>query len=472
MKKIDQSISAFFLPLNKKIKRGIYRLQGIGLQHISDYETKKQLLSFNGLVLSILLFFIPNMFVLLEREYYFLLADNTFCFLVLLFCLYLTHKNKLEIAKHVMLITTCIYIFFFCLGCGSQIGFEYYYGLYVVFISLIFTRKKMLFLYYMVALCLFFSTRFFYSKITPLEFVNSNDYSAHNMSNTFILLTLIAIVSGVFRSQNSRFLKEISDQKKIIEEHHKEITDSINYAERIQRSFLATKENLGANLKEYFIFFCPKDIVSGDFYFSANLANNNFILATADSTGHGVPGAIMSLLNSMSLEKAVEQGITQPSKILDYTRKEIINRLKKDGSSDGGKDGMDCSLCVYDFSKMKLFVACANNPVWIVRNTEVIEIKPDKMPVGKSHNNHHAPFIQHEVDLQKGDVIYTFTDGYADQFGGPKEKKFKYKQLEEVLLFCSKKTMPEQKQVLESIFHAWKGMLEQVDDVLIIGVRV
>ncbi|MBS1646516.1 MAG: SpoIIE family protein phosphatase [Bacteroidetes bacterium] len=292
------------------------------------------------------------------------------------------------------------------------------------------------------------------------------------MSNTFILLTLIAIVSGVFRSQNSRFLKEISDQKKIIEEHHKEITDSINYAERIQRSFLATKENLGANLKEYFIFFCPKDIVSGDFYFSANLANNNFILATADSTGHGVPGAIMSLLNSMSLEKAVEQGITQPSKILDYTRKEIINRLKKDGSSDGGKDGMDCSLCVYDFSKMKLFVACANNPVWIVRNTEVIEIKPDKMPVGKSHNNHHAPFIQHEVDLQKGDVIYTFTDGYADQFGGPKEKKFKYKQLEEVLLFCSKKTMPEQKQVLESIFHAWKGMLEQVDDVLIIGVRV
>jgi ligand-binding sensor domain-containing protein len=263
---------------------------------------------------------------------------------------------------------------------------------------------------------------------------------------------------------------EIKEQKKLIEEKHKEITDSINYAERIQRSFLATQKHLNENLKEYFVLFKPKDIVSGDFYWSATLNNGNFILATADSTGHGVPGAIMSLLNITSLEKAIE-AYNEPAEILNITRKIIIDRLQKDGTKEGGKDGMDCSICVYDFTKMKLHIALANNPVWMVRKNEIIEIKADKMPVGK-HERQEIPFTSHTMDLQKGDVIYTLTDGFPDQFGGEKGKKFMSKNLRELLAKNSSLPMLEQQKILENNFNQWIGKLEQVDDVTIVGVRI
>ncbi len=291
---------------------------------------------------------------------------------------------------------------------------------------------------------------------------------------------------------------EVVAQKHLIEEKHKEITDSINYAERIQRSFLATKDMLDENLKDYFVFFKPKDVVSGDFFWAAK-HNNWFYLVTADSTGHGVPGAIMSLLNITSLEKAIEQ-YHNPADVLNYTRTNIIERLKKDGSKEGGKDGMDCSLCTYDFENKKLYVTAANNPVWIVRSVassvdegdvpgsdagegsrheqnsthtdiNVIEIKPDKMPVGK-HDKQDIPFSQHEIDLKPGDVVYTLTDGFPDQFGGEKGKKFMSKNLRELLAANAHLPMPEQKKLLQTTFANWVGSLEQIDDVTIIGVRI
>ncbi len=262
----------------------------------------------------------------------------------------------------------------------------------------------------------------------------------------------------------------VEEQKHLVEEKHKEITDSINYAERIQRSFIATKEILDENLSDYFVMFKPKDVVSGDFYWAGKLNNGNFALATADSTGHGVPGAIMSLLNITSIEKAIETE-TQPAAILNSTRKTIIERLKKDGSEHGGKDGMDASLTVYDFKNNKLIIAAANNPVWIVRGSEVIDIKADKMPVGK-HDKDTISFTQQEIDLQKGDLIYTLTDGYPDQFGGEKGKKFMSKNLRELLFTNSHLPMNEQKSLLEKKFADWVGNLEQVDDVTLIGVRV
>ncbi|MEO8761117.1 MAG: SpoIIE family protein phosphatase, partial [Bacteroidia bacterium] len=268
---------------------------------------------------------------------------------------------------------------------------------------------------------------------------------------------------------------ETQHQKHLVEEKHKEITDSINYAERIQRSFLATKELLDENLGEYFVLFKPKDVVSGDFYWAAKTVSSsgveNFLLATADSTGHGVPGAIMSVLNISSLEKAVEQGLTNPAEILNYTRKTIIERLKKDGSAEGGKDGMDCSLISFDFSKKQLNIACANNHVWIVRGIEVIEIKPDKMPVGK-HDKDTIAFTQHEIQLQKGDVVYALTDGFPDQFGGEKGKKFMVKNLRDLLASNAQLPVQQQKELLETTFTNWMGNLEQVDDVTVFGVRV
>ena len=271
--------------------------------------------------------------------------------------------------------------------------------------------------------------------------------------------------------------KETEIQKNIIEEKHKEITDSINYAERIQRSFLASTEFLDNNLKDYFVFFQPKDVVSGDFYWATKLSNNKFALVTADSTGHGVPGAIMSLLNITSLESAVKDGYTQPADILNVTRKTIIERLKKDGSAEGGKDGMDASLISFDFANNKFTFAAANNPIWVARVSagsatyELIELKPDKMPVGK-HDKDFQPFTQHQFELQKGDVVYTLTDGLPDQFGGPKGKKFMYKQLKELLVTIATEPMETQKQILTDALNTWKGDLEQVDDVCLIGVRV
>jgi len=377
------------------------------------------------------------------------------------------------------------------------------------------------------------------------------------IASVSVVLLLVAIFSVIlfnrFRvTQKQKSVIELKEketqlQKHIIEEKHKEITDSINYAERIQRSFLATQSHLDCNLNHssitvtsssdegayrevsndsssrysspiveltrtdsnYFVMFKPKDVVSGDFYWSATLSSPQgggeggglFALCTADSTGHGVPGAIMSLLNITSLEKAIETE-TSPDEILNATRKIIIERLKKDGSEQGGKDGMDCSLCVFDFKNKKLFVANANNPVWIVRNVtssseayregvqangsrydaqdagastrtdmEVIEVKADKMPVGK-HDKQDTPFTVKEYDLQKGDIVYTLTDGFPDQFGGEKGKKFMSKNLRELLANNAHLPMNEQKELLEKTFKDWVGDLEQVDDVTVIGIRI
>jgi serine phosphatase RsbU (regulator of sigma subunit) len=285
----------------------------------------------------------------------------------------------------------------------------------------------------------------------------------------FVLIFTLFVFNRFKVSQRQKLI--IQNQKHIVEEKHKEITDSINYAERIQRSFLSTKSLLDENLKDYFVFFKPKDIVSGDFYWGSTLSNGNFAFVTADSTGHGVPGAIMSLLNITSLEAVINDGNIEPSSILNLTRAKIIERLKKDGTEEGGKDGMDASLTIYDFKNKKLFFSAANNPVWIVRGAEIIELKADKMPIGK-HERQNNSFTQIEIAIQKGDVIYSLTDGFPDQFGGEKGKKFMSKKLRQLLLENAHLPMNEQKDLLEKTFLNWIGDLEQVDDVTVIGVRI
>ena len=229
--------------------------------------------------------------------------------------------------------------------------------------------------------------------------------------------------------------------------------------------------------KNFFILYKPKDIVSGDFYYAqahkpAGSNKEIFYMCTADCTGHGVPGALMSMMGISHLnESIIEKNIVHPHEILDNMRKGIIASLNPEGSSEESKDGMDCVLCAYDFEANKLEFAAANNPLWLVRDGKLTEYKPDKMPVGKYHDEA-GNFTLQSIDLKKGDIIYTFTDGYADQFGGPKGKKFKYKQLEDILLSNSDKSLEEQKAILESSFDSWKGNLEQVDDVTIIGVKL
>jgi serine phosphatase RsbU (regulator of sigma subunit) len=257
-------------------------------------------------------------------------------------------------------------------------------------------------------------------------------------------------------------------QKSIIEEHQKETIDSINYAKRIQYALLANDDLLKQNLRQHFVLFKPKDIVSGDFYW-ATKHEEKFYLAVCDSTGHGVPGAFMSLLNMGFLSEAIkEKNITKPNEILDYVRKRLIESI----GNDGQQDGMDAILiCIeaHESDKIITYAAANNKPV-VVSDNSVIEHIADKMPVGKGEKS--DSFTLFQLNAKTGDMLYLYTDGFADQFGGPKGKKFKYKQLNELLLNVRNNSTNEQKLELISVFENWKGELEQVDDVLLVGIRI
>lgn len=267
-------------------------------------------------------------------------------------------------------------------------------------------------------------------------------------------------------SQNA----EIQHQKALVDEKNKNITDSINYAKRIQEAILPTIQSLNATLKDGFVLYLPKDIVAGDFYWMEK-HNNRIYFAAADCTGHGVPGALVSVICSNALSKALlEDGIEDTGKLLDRTRDLVISRFAK--SDREVKDGMDISLCSLDMERRELQWSGANNPLWIIRkgSDEIVELKPDKQPIGTYAEN--KPFTTHNIRLQEGDTLYVFTDGYADQFGGADGKKFKYKQLKDLLVKNVSLTMHEQREKLKSHFESWRGTNEQVDDVCVIGLRV
>ena len=261
---------------------------------------------------------------------------------------------------------------------------------------------------------------------------------------------------------------EISHQKEIIEEKQKEIVDSINYAKKIQYALLANEALLTKHLPEHFVLFKPKDIVSGDFYWAAE-HNGKFYLAVCDSTGHGVPGAFMSLLNIGFLSEAIkEKNIVQPNEVLNYVRTRLIESI----GNDGQQDGMDAILICIDRESdaKKVSYAAANNEPILVRENEIMILPKDKMPVGKGVKM--DSFKLQFITMEGGDTLYLYTDGYADQFGGPKGKKFKYKQLNDLLLVNSSLSLSEQSEVLVKEFSSWRGNLEQVDDVCVIGIKI
>jgi serine phosphatase RsbU (regulator of sigma subunit) len=259
--------------------------------------------------------------------------------------------------------------------------------------------------------------------------------------------------------------KQTEEQKEIIENKNKEILDSINYAKRIQYTLLAHAEFLRENLPEHFVLFRPKDIVSGDYYWAVK-KDHLFYLACCDSTGHGVPGAFMSLLNIGFLSEAInEKNILDPDKVFNYVRDRLINSISKEEQ----KDGFDGILMCFNKKTNRVTYVGANSEPVFVSNGGLVELPCDKMPVGKGELE--KSFSLHEINVKPGDSIYLFTDGYADQFGGPKGKKFKYKQLEELLLNCHTLSVDEQKEKIDTAFLSWKGDLEQIDDVCVIGIK-
>jgi len=285
-----------------------------------------------------------------------------------------------------------------------------------------------------------------------------------------VIVSLLVLLVLRGYNQKRKANNIISKQKEIVESKQKEILSSIYYAKRIQNALLTSEIYFKKWLNHFFILYKPKDIVSGDFYWALE-HKGIFYIIVADCTGHGVPGAFMSLLNiSILNELIIEKEVNSPDKILTEARKEIIRSLNPEGG-DESKDGMDCILCAIDLKNKKMQYACANNSFYLIRNGELIISETDKMPVGLSHDND-KPFSLHETILQEGDLLYLITDGYADQFGGEKGKKFKYKPLQDLLVKHRTEGMEKQKEILLKEFEDWKGHLEQVDDICMIGIKI
>ena len=264
--------------------------------------------------------------------------------------------------------------------------------------------------------------------------------------------------------------KELVIKNAEITVKNREITDNVNYAKRIQAAILPDLSTVYKSLPKSFVLYQPKDIVSGDFY-SFFSGNNSCIMVAADCTGHGVTGAFLSVVGNSLLKQIInERKIEDPGKILDSLNDEIINTLNQRNSDS--TDGMDVSICFIDINNRKLKFAGANRPLWLVRKNELIIYTPNKYPVGGLKIVHEENFKTYEIELRENDSLYIFSDGYADQFGGDDGKKLMTKKFKEILLSIQHLNMFDQKVHLIDVFEKWKGKNEQVDDVLVIGIRV
>lgn len=297
------------------------------------------------------------------------------------------------------------------------------------------------------------------------------------------LILLIIFRNNRIKARINRKLEEqnhlIEEQKAVVVEQHllleeknTEITDSIKYAKRIQGAILPPEQKWKSILPDSFILNKPKDILSGDFYWIAENESHIFV-AAADCTGHGVPGALISIVNFNLLNKAVlERGLEQPSEILDAVNGWLTESLNQAGDESTIKDGMDIALVSIHKQSGNILYSGANNPLYVFHGEELAEYKGDKFPVGAFLSENRQRFSTKEIPVSAGDHIYLFSDGFADQFGGPDGKKYKYKQFKDSLLEASKLPIEHQKDFLNEAHSAWCGNLEQTDDVLVIGIKL
>ena len=302
--------------------------------------------------------------------------------------------------------------------------------------------------------------------------IHQQDRQLYFMIAALSLFLVLSIIIFINYKERKKAFEVVSIQKDEIQKKNNEINDSIKYAKRIQNAILPASKIVKEYLKDSFILYKPKDVVAGDFYWMESVGND-ILFAAADCTGHGVPGAMVSVVCHNAMNRSVREfGLTEPGLILDKTREIVLEEFSK--SEDDVKDGMDIALCSLNFEmgKCNLKYAGANNPLWIIRNNDLIETKADRQPIGKFENV--KPYTTHNVELFKGDSVYIFTDGYADQFGGQNDKKFSIKRLKRLLLSINDKSTMQQQDILQSTFEDWmkQSNAEQIDDVCGIGLKI
>ncbi len=392
-------------------------------------------------------------------EHYFHAVLFLFGLFIFILPPFLNTWKGLKVSVSVFTVSTPLFWAILTVTAGKETGFYLGFVIFCIGPMLFFRTLKESLFYVWVGIVLFIVSIIGVVLIPPVDVFPYAMWIF--MVNLFTVLFTIVIVVYLFK-------QESDESRTKIQEKNREILDSINYAKRIQNAILPSESVFKRKLKEHFIFYSPKDIVAGDFYWMEEI-NGKILLAAADCTGHGVPGALVSLICYNALNKAVvENKQTDPGKILDLTKQFVVEHFSK--NSENVKDGMDISLVSIDLKTNEISWAGANNPLWYMQNNELKTIQPNKQPVGLTEKT--IPFVSHKIQLAPNDSVYLFTDGLADQFGGAKGKKLMYKPFKELLLNHADLPMYEQARVIQNTLENWRGSLEQVDDILVIGIRI
>ncbi|HTF05017.1 MAG TPA: SpoIIE family protein phosphatase [Bacteroidia bacterium] len=456
------------------MKAVLHRIVNLGIEEDTHFSLRNKLKVFNTAVLAILLISIFYGVAGFIAGFYVAVVVTAYSALSNLIMFWLVKKGRHVFAFHYAMFYAFVFLTSFSLLFGAATNSYYYFLFLPIACNIFFNSQRVIVVYFIMCTLFMLFNVILTEQTKPYYEVDAVTRMLGYPNIPFVMILVFLAVS-MFKKENRKYAEKIEMQKAALEEKNKEITDSINYAKRIQAALLAPASLLKKNLPEHFVLYKPKAIVSGDFYWateSVGSGSETFWLCVGDCTGHGVPGAFMSLMNiSILRELIVEQKNSTPDVVLNKQREAIIRALNPDGAASAAKDGMDCILMNFERNLRVLHFAAANNPLLIVRNGTIVEYNADKQPVGL-HEGHDAPFTLQKVELQRGDIVYAFTDGFADQFGGPRGKKFKYSQLKEHLLKLNEKTMDEQRNYLDTVFEDWRGGLEQLDDVLIIGIKV
>lgn len=448
----------------------------MGITPGTPFSLRNKLKVFNIAILTVLLISCFYAVMAVTHDYVLSTYVTLYSIASCLFTFFLVHKRRYLLAFHFAMLYGYVFLTAFSFVFGRVTNSYLYFLFLPIACNILFDGKKTLAAYFIFSVILTLFNFWAMDNWQPYYAVEIEERWLGYPNIPFVLI-LIFLSVRMFKNENRKYASQIEEQRAALEERNEEITDSINYARRIQSALLAPAALMKKNLPEHFVFYKPKAIVSGDFYWAAESVVNDrgdkrFWLCVGDCTGHGVPGAFMSLMNISILRELISDGkISAPDLVLNKQREAIITALNPDGAEESGKDGMDCALLCLNPKNNLLQFACANNPVWIFRDRELIEYKADKQPIGL-HEGIITPFTLHAVQLQKGDMVIALTDGYADQFGGPRGKKYKYSQLKALLQQHAHENVEALKAKLAAEFENWQGNTEQVDDVLIVGIKI
>ena len=471
------------------IKKYWQKLSYLGVKPAMEMEQQKKIILSNQIsVFFFVVFTILNILIeifYVRQSIYTHLSVST-----LLLMLIFNHKGFYKVSAILVCILTPAFTLLFTTISKLDVVETPIYGyifprvLLISFVSIPFiliSKRNSLLMYSMMLYIILFVYFFdiFHNFLNVGFFQVNLDLKPYYVTNFYLIFPIVIIVLGYifltnintkYENKVLQLIKELEDKNKDIIEKNRNITDSIRYAKKIQTAFLPKKENIEDLLPNSFILYLPRDIVSGDFYWIRKIDNLQVIII-ADCTGHGVPGAFLSILGTTLLNDIiVSKKIIKPNEILDELRVAVINSLNQYGTTNENKDGMDVSVCIYNPENNILEYSGANNSLYIIRQKQLIEYKANNQPVGLHRKE--KPFTFHEIQLFKNDCFFMFSDGYYSQFGGQKNEVLKTSRFKDYLLTIAALNISQQKNELETMLKNWQGNNDQIDDILVMGVKI